>query len=628
MQLECIKWSNPSTTLLVGPSNSGKTSLITKILQNRYNLIGGGEIKTILFYNRWQPIYDIWVKLGLIHYSFNGVPHIDEFKSLCEFYSLDAGVIVIFDDLGSQILKNLDLFEEIFVVLSHHMKISVFLVLHNLYEKGLRKISLNSNRIILTNNPRDKYQISFLARQTFPGTGNFLPSVYKYVCEYYTYPYLILDFSQNINQFLRVTTNWFENNSHIMSFCENNIKCDNPEKKSFLCYHIIPSTIYRLLTNAENPIQNTNISNNNIIQPQPVQYSDDKQSGFDSRSHLSENENNKKMGKKIKNSQLDSSNIKTSLESIPTIKDIPKLDSTLQSNPPIEYIHPKNSISNKVEETPFIHTPREIDKAKNVRVKSEINRNKNVRKKKRVVKSINPIKYEGSDGKVKNTPLDKQDIEYKPIINDADDRKNIKYESNDIKNFTNHKHRDDTSDIKKDVSLNRPQHPYIKKDELQNDIKKNNTSKPSEKTVKKTKKKLGIKNVKLKNKVVVPKFGEIFKKHNISNIVRNTQKSFKSDKTSLTNEDKKSIGDSLVSKEINGDIEMNPEDSLKSKFGKKSSKRALKMNINREIPFKKTKLNRGEKRLYKEYNEHDRIKKKMKTYNLARSNDIYERWHM
>ena len=146
--------------------------------------------------------------------------------------------------------------------------------------------------------------------------------------------------------------------------------------------------------------------------------------------------------------------------------------------------------------------------------------------------------------------------------------------------------------------------------------------------MKKTKKKLGIKNVKLKNKVVVPKFGEIFKKHNISNIVRNTQKSFKSDKTSLINEDKKSIGDSLVSKEINGDIEMNPEDSLKSKFGKKSSKRTLKMNINREIPFKKTKLNRGEKRLYKEYNEHDRIKKKMKTYNLARSNDIYERWHM
>ena len=47
------------------------------------------------------------------------------------------------------------------------------LVLHNLYEKELRKISLNLNQIILTDNSSNTSQISFFARQSFPGTKDF-----------------------------------------------------------------------------------------------------------------------------------------------------------------------------------------------------------------------------------------------------------------------------------------------------------------------------------------------------------------------------------------------------------------------------------------------------------------------
>ena len=112
MQLQNIQWTHPSTTLLSGPSNSGKTHLLSKILQNKDKLFEGGIFQTILFYSHWQPIYNEWLSNGLIIHAHQGVPSTAEFKDLCGYYTLENGVGVIFDDLGSQILKNLEFFED------------------------------------------------------------------------------------------------------------------------------------------------------------------------------------------------------------------------------------------------------------------------------------------------------------------------------------------------------------------------------------------------------------------------------------------------------------------------------------------------------------------------------------
>ena len=74
-------------------------------------------------------------------------------------------VTVIFDDLGSEVLSNLEFFEHIFVVLSQYLKLSIFLMVHNLFEKGLQKVSLNTSQIIITANLRDLSQINYLSRQ-------------------------------------------------------------------------------------------------------------------------------------------------------------------------------------------------------------------------------------------------------------------------------------------------------------------------------------------------------------------------------------------------------------------------------------------------------------------------------
>ena len=91
MLIQSIQWGHPSTNLIAGPSNSGRTSISDKIFHHKNTLFTQSGLKTILFYNVWT-----------------------------------GGLSVIFDDLGGEIMKNLNFFEHIFVVLSHHLKITIF----------------------------------------------------------------------------------------------------------------------------------------------------------------------------------------------------------------------------------------------------------------------------------------------------------------------------------------------------------------------------------------------------------------------------------------------------------------------------------------------------------------------
>ena len=150
-------------------------------------------------------------------------------------------------------------------MLSHHFKLSIFLVVHNLFEKGLRKISLNTSRFIITANLRDQSQINYLSRQAFPGSRNFLSAVYNHILTNTPYGYLVLDFSQNRSKFLRITTRWFSN-ENIMAFTENSLKCSSDNFKRFTCYHIISDNIFKLLTSKQNQNdENINTNKSSIV---------------------------------------------------------------------------------------------------------------------------------------------------------------------------------------------------------------------------------------------------------------------------------------------------------------------------------------------------------------------------
>ena len=73
----------------------------------------------------------------------------------------------------------------------------------------LRTLSMNSQYMILFNNPRDKSAISQLAKQVFPENGHLLNEAYRMATKEKLYGYILLDFHYPQNDLVRLRSNIF-----------------------------------------------------------------------------------------------------------------------------------------------------------------------------------------------------------------------------------------------------------------------------------------------------------------------------------------------------------------------------------------------------------------------------------
>ena len=78
--------------------------------------------------------------------------------------------LIVIDDLMSE-ASNDKRICDLFTKGSHHRNLSVICLVQSLYYQGKesRTMSLNSQYLVLYNNPRDQQQVMVLARQMFPG---------------------------------------------------------------------------------------------------------------------------------------------------------------------------------------------------------------------------------------------------------------------------------------------------------------------------------------------------------------------------------------------------------------------------------------------------------------------------
>jgi len=190
-------FQHPFTCIISGPSKSGKTTLLKYILKNKDVLIDKPPEKIMYCYSRWQS-------------SFNDLVDQVEFnQGLPDVESLDSNVknLIILDDLMTECNKSNSI-QELFTIDSHHKNMSFFYLTQNFFSQGktIRTISLNSNYIIVLNNPRDRAQFSCLARQVHPENYKFLLDCYHDAVENKHYGYLLLDFTQKIDKHFRVQT--------------------------------------------------------------------------------------------------------------------------------------------------------------------------------------------------------------------------------------------------------------------------------------------------------------------------------------------------------------------------------------------------------------------------------------
>lgn len=188
----------PFTCVVAGPTQSGKTSWVVKLLEEREFLFSEAPSNIVWCYGVWQSGYN---EIGnLVNKWVEGLPKMDDF---------DPGVknLVIIDDLMSEADERVT---HLFTKGSHHHNISIVYLVQNLFHKGKehRTISLNAHYLVLFKNPRDGSQISNLAKQMYPGKIKFLQDAFRDATSE-AYGYLMIDLKQTTPDNLRIRTHIF-----------------------------------------------------------------------------------------------------------------------------------------------------------------------------------------------------------------------------------------------------------------------------------------------------------------------------------------------------------------------------------------------------------------------------------
>lgn len=196
-----IQFKHPFTCMVSGPSGSGKTVWVRRFLSHHNKLISSDivNLKVLWCYGQWQDLYTHKVP-GPVE-----ITYLEGLPSEREIQESQCSLIVI-DDLMNELGNNIAL-ANLFTKGSHHMNLSVVFIVQNLFHQGkqMRTVSLNCHYLTIFKNPRDKMQISTLARQLFPEN-------FKYLLESYTdatskpYSYISIDLKPNTDDRLRLRT--------------------------------------------------------------------------------------------------------------------------------------------------------------------------------------------------------------------------------------------------------------------------------------------------------------------------------------------------------------------------------------------------------------------------------------
>ena len=164
------KFQHPFTMLISGTSGSGKSVFTKKLVAER---VSPKLEKVFWFYGEWQPTYaDAPANVTFVP----GMPaSIDTYID-----GVQGPKAVVFDDLMMKAADS-EMLAECFTQKRHHHNLSVVLILQNLFIQGrmMRSVQLNTQYMVLLNNPRDKSQIATLARQVEPGRASQVVKAYS-----------------------------------------------------------------------------------------------------------------------------------------------------------------------------------------------------------------------------------------------------------------------------------------------------------------------------------------------------------------------------------------------------------------------------------------------------------------
>ena len=195
-----ITFNHPLTMILAGPTSSGKTTWIKKLLES--DLIQPTPQRIVWLYKRWQPLYDTMKGIEF----HRGIP--DDLDD-DDFFDVSINNLVVLDDLQSSSSKD-DKITDLFTEGSHHRNLSVISLQQTLYPPGNKSCTQRRNALytVLFKSPQDKRQIMCLAQQMYPHKYHSFMHVYDRATER-PHGYLVIDATQTTPEHERLKTNIF-----------------------------------------------------------------------------------------------------------------------------------------------------------------------------------------------------------------------------------------------------------------------------------------------------------------------------------------------------------------------------------------------------------------------------------
>ena len=202
MESNYYKFRHPFTCMVSGPTSSGKTILVRRLLKSFDLLFNFNEkvkkLKVLWAYGQWQSLYEKTISKYVVVKYVYGLPSEEEILE-------DKPHIIIIDDLMSELGGNVN-FANLFTRGSHHMNISVIFISQNLYHKGpqMRTVSLNCHYYIIMGSLRSKGQLRHLASEIFPGKLKYIMEAFEDATNEKPYSYIRLDMTQETPDKYRV----------------------------------------------------------------------------------------------------------------------------------------------------------------------------------------------------------------------------------------------------------------------------------------------------------------------------------------------------------------------------------------------------------------------------------------
>lgn len=199
---------HPCTVLISGPTGSGKTRFVQKVLVSQ--LIQPPPQRIVWVYGEWQRAY---AELQLSH----KIEFIHDVIPPLESFSASERNLLVLDDQMDKVRDSV-IVEKYFTQGSHHRNITVFALNQNAFAKGksMRTISLNSRVSVLFKNPRDISQVRALGVLMFAKDPNFLVKAYEDATKDSPYGYLIIDAQRDTPDQFRVISNIFPDETQVV----------------------------------------------------------------------------------------------------------------------------------------------------------------------------------------------------------------------------------------------------------------------------------------------------------------------------------------------------------------------------------------------------------------------------